>query len=82
MELKVISPEGTNIYKISWLELNTKIGNFIVQPGHTPMIVSLALDKEVVFCLENGVQEKFTPNTGIAEITRTSVRLLLNQMTS
>lgn len=80
MELKIVSPEETKTHKISWLELNTKVGNFIVQPGHAPMIVSLAEDKEVLFCLENGKQETFTPTAGIAEITRISATLILNQM--
>jgi len=63
-----------------WVEINTRIGNFIVQRGHTPMIVSLAPDKEISFCLKNGKQESFTPTDGVAEITRDSATLLLTQM--
>jgi len=79
MELKIISPEGAQTHKVIWLELNTSAGNFIIQRGHTPMIVSLAPDKEVIFCLANGKQESFIPTSGIAEITRKSTTLLLNQ---
>jgi len=80
MELKITGPEGTQTHEILWVEINTRVGNFIVQPGHTPMIVSLAPDKEVIFCLKNGKQESFTPTSGIAEITRDSAILLLTQM--
>ena len=80
MNLKIISPEGTQTHEILWLELNTRAGNFVVQPGHTPMIVSLAPDKDVIFCLTNGKQETIAPTAGIAEITRNSATLLLNQM--
>ena len=79
MELKIISPEGMQTHTIIWLELNTSTGNLIVQRGHAPMIVSLAPDKEIIFCLENGKQESLIPTSGIAEITRKSTTLLLNQ---
>ncbi len=46
--LKIISPEKTITHSILWIELNTRVGNFIVQPGHTPMIVTLAPNKEIV----------------------------------
>jgi F0F1-type ATP synthase epsilon subunit len=82
MKLKIIGPEGAQAHDILWLELNTQAGNFVIQPGHTPMIVSLAKDKEVVYCLNNGQQESFSPTGGFAEITRTSATLLLNQMPS
>lgn len=80
MELKIIGPEGTQTHEVLWLELNTKAGNFVIQDGHAPMIVSLKEDKEVVFCLNNGKQETFAPTGGVAEITRTSATLLLTQM--
>ena len=51
MELKIIGPEGKQTHSVLWIELNTAIGNFTVQPGHTPTIVSLAPDKEIIFCL-------------------------------
>lgn len=80
MELRIVGPEGTQTHEIIWLELNTSTGNFIVQHGHTPMIISLAADQEVVFCLKNGKQETFAPTGGIAEITRESTTLLISQM--
>ena len=79
MELKIISPESTQTYTIIWLELNTRSGNFIIQRGHAPMVVSLAPDKEIIFCLSNGKQESLIPTSGIAEITRKSTTILLNQ---
>ena len=80
MELKIVGTEGTKTHDILWLELNTRQGNFVIQQGHTPMIVSLAPDKEVVFCLKIGKQETFSPTGGIAEITRESTTLLITQM--
>lgn len=82
MKLKIIAPEGTDVHEILWVELNTKAGNFVIQPGHTPMIVSLAENKEVVYCLSNGKQTSFSPPGGVAEITRNTATLLLTQMPS
>jgi len=80
MKLKIIGPEGTQVHEILWVELNTKAGNFVIQPGHTPMIVTLAPDKEVAYCLTSGKQTSFSPPGGVAEITRNSATLLLTQM--
>jgi len=44
------------------------------------MIVSLAPDKEVSYCLKNGKQSSFSPPGGVAEVTRNSATLLLTQM--
>lgn len=82
MELKIFGPEGSQKLDALWVELNTKLGNFVVEDGHAPMIVSLAPNKEVIYCLSNGKQELFTPTSGVAEITRTSVTLLLTQSPS
>ena len=80
MKLKIIGPEGTQIHEILWVELNTKAGNFVIQPGHHPMVVSLDENKEVAFCLKTGKQSSFSPPGGVAEITRNSITLLLTQM--
>ena len=62
-----------------WIELNTPVGNFVIQPGHVPMIVTLAPDKEVIFCLKSGKQESFLVKQGVIDITRDSATLLLSE---
>jgi F0F1-type ATP synthase epsilon subunit len=80
MEFKIFGPEGSLIRDALWVELTTATGNFIVQEGHSPMIVGLLPGKTIIYCLSNGKQESFVPISGVAEITRNSVTLLLNQM--
>jgi len=79
MELTIISPLRTQLFKIAWIELNTPVGNFIIQPGHAPTILSLTPDQKITFCLANGKRESLFVPQGITEITRTSTTIYLNK---
>lgn len=79
MKLYIISPFEKKIVDIAWLELNTQVGNFVIQPGHVPTILTLAPNKEIMFCLKSGKQESFVIKQGIAHITRIDITLLLNE---
>lgn len=65
-------------YEVLWLELNTPCGNYIIQPGHAPMIVTLTPDTKV-HCLlaHNREQKTFIVTNGVAHIQRDRVRLAL-----
>ncbi len=77
MKLQLLSPESSKTVTVSWLEINTKAGNFIIQPGHGPMLLSLQPNQPLHYCLENGKQETITPKSGIVEVTRDQVIVLL-----
>jgi F0F1-type ATP synthase epsilon subunit len=79
MKLFVVSPFGKKTFDIAWVELNTPVGNFVIQPGHAPMMLTLSPHKEIIFCLTSGKQESFVIKQGIIDISRTSATLLLNE---
>lgn len=79
MKLSIISPFSKKILDIAWLELNTPVGSFVIQPGHAPTILTLAPNKEVTLCLKSGKQESFVAKQGIADITRTTATILLSE---
>lgn len=79
MKLFVVSPFGKKIFDIAWVELNTPVGNFVIQPGHAPMMLTLSPNREIIFCLNSGKQESFIIKQGIIDISRTSATLLLNE---
>ncbi len=79
MKLHIISPLSNRTETIAWIEVNTPVGNFIIQKGHAPTLLSLAPDKEVVFRLDSGKKETLMIKRGFANITRSSVTLLLNK---
>lgn len=78
MKLEIVSSDAHNIYQVAWLELNTPVGNFIIQQGHAPMILSLTPDKPITFRLKTGKQQTINANNGMAKITRESTTLMID----
>lgn len=76
MELHVISPESTLIFNVVWVEVNTPVGNFVIQQGHVPTILILAHDQPVKFRLDNGKQEAVLIKDGIMEVTRSTTTVI------
>ncbi len=79
MKLTIISPYEKKVYAISWIELNTPVGNFVIQPGHVPTVLTLSPGEKITFGLANGKRESCTVHQGIAHITRDSATILLNE---
>jgi len=78
MELLIIAPTYKKEFSIAWLELETTVGNFVIQPGHAPTILLLAPHQTATFCLKNGKQETIPISGGIAHIQRDSATLLVD----
>jgi len=80
MDLQVIRPTGKKKISISWLEANTDVGNFVIQRGHAPMILTLPPKKSLIVLLTSGKQETIeVPSGGILKIQRESLKLLLSE---
>lgn len=79
MKLNIVSPFTKKKLEIAWLEINTPVGNFVIQPGHAPMIVTLSPFKEITICLTNGKQENYFIKQGIVDITRTTITILSSE---
>lgn len=78
MQLQIVSPDKKETHEIAWIELNTPTGNYIIQPGHAPMILTLSSKQPFIFAHKNGKEEIVMVDRGIAEITRTEVTILLS----
>jgi F0F1-type ATP synthase epsilon subunit len=80
MKLHIVTPGSKETFGIMWIEVNTNIGNRIIQSGHVPTILLLGPQTTCIFCLNSGKREElYIPIEAIAEVTRTSVTILLNQ---
>ena len=79
MELIISSPLQRNTHDVAWVELNSPIGNLVIQPLHAPMVLSLKKGSQVVYGLMSGKQDSFTITSGIAHITRESVLILVTE---
>lgn len=54
MIVEIISSESIENYQeIVWIEITTTIGNFIILPGHAPIIVTLVADKPIILMQKN-----------------------------
>ncbi len=73
-----MSPTARETKEIAWLEVDTPDGNFVIQPGHAPVLLILAPGKPVTCMLKSGRQEIIEASGGIVHITRTTATLLLD----
>ena len=78
MQLKIIGIDQSEQFNVAWVELQTKMGNFIIQPEHAPMIIELQPNSQIRFCLDNSKQKTFDILGGFAHVTRTDVTVLIN----
>ena len=77
MKLKVITTQRVVEHQVDWVELNTPVGNMIVQESHAPMIVQLTPGLELSFQLTGGAIESILVVQGMAHVTRAEVKILL-----
>ena len=78
MEFQIIRPDKTQIVKVNWVEVNTPVGNFVIQHGHAPTLLTLSKGKEVVYELTNPEEQKsFVADRGVLSVTRNSVILVV-----
>lgn len=80
MDIHIIRPTGKKKITVSWIEVNTDVGNFVIQRGHAPMILTLPEKQPIRVLLTSGKEEIIeVPSGGILEVQRESLKLLLNE---
>lgn len=79
MDLTIICPTSKKTYQINWVEINTPKGNFVIQPGHTPMIIALSPKRPITFGLKNGKRESLIIQEGVIAIDRVRTTVIINQ---
>ena len=77
MKLSIIDTEKTVEHTVSWIELNTAVGNMVIQEQHAPIIIELAPGKDLVFELDTGEQQSMSISHGVAHVTRLQVKILI-----
>jgi F0F1-type ATP synthase epsilon subunit len=79
MKLSLVTPLSSKALTVAWLELNTPAGNFVILPGHAPMIVTLSTNKKLTYCLSSGKQESCMVRRGIAQIDRHTTTIIMDE---
>jgi F0F1-type ATP synthase epsilon subunit len=79
MNLQIISPLRILNYDVAWLEVNTNVGNFVIQKGHVPTLLVLSPNEEIIFRLKNGKEESIMVSSGIVEVTREKSTVIIHE---
>ncbi|MBI2353310.1 hypothetical protein HYV11_03675 [Candidatus Dependentiae bacterium] len=77
MKLTIIDIEKTVSFHVTWLEINTPVGNMTILDNHVPTIIELQPNHELIFEEINGEQKHFMIHQAIAHITRSEVKILI-----
>lgn len=79
MRLRIATPLEKHELEIAWIEINTPVGNFIIQPEHAPMIITLSPMSAINYRLTSGKEETKKVMQGIAHVERDHITLLITQ---
>lgn len=82
MKLKIIDPYQVTEHTIAWIELETPVGNMVIQENHAPMVVEILPKSEILFLLNNGKQASQAIVQGFAHVTREEIKILVTQQAS
>jgi F0F1-type ATP synthase epsilon subunit len=64
---------------IVWVEINTPVGNMVIQENHAPMIVEIEPNSEILFMQQNGKQISIIVLQGFIHVTRQEIKLLVTK---
>ncbi|MBV8660840.1 MAG: hypothetical protein JO129_01685 [Candidatus Dependentiae bacterium] len=79
MKFSVISPHSIVHHTIAWVEINTPVGNMVIQENHAPMVVEIEPNSELLFMQPNGKQEAIIVQQGFIHVTRQEIKLLVTK---
>ena len=78
MDFHLVTPTYNKKFSVSWIELNSSAGNFVIQLGHRPMFLVLEPGKELIYCLKTGKKETVIVEDGVAHIMRDSAKIIVS----
>ena len=78
MELSIIYPTHKEKFLVTWVELQSDKGSFVIAKGHAPMILSLAKEKQITYQTNAGIEKYKEIKGGIAHITRKHISILVD----
>jgi len=79
VKFSVIKPHSVVQHTIVWVEINTPVGNMVIQEGHAPMIVEIEPNSELLFMQPNGKQILMIVLQGFMHVTREEIKLLVTK---
>lgn len=77
MKLSIVDTEKVVVHDVAWVEINTPVGNMVIQDKHVPIIIELLPHRHLTFELINGEQISMMITQAVAHVTRTEVKILI-----
>lgn len=79
MRFRIITPNECKTHNVAWIEATSITGNMLIQPNHVPTTLILKNNSEVIAKLTSGSEENIKVESGLLDVTRISVTLILKQ---
>lgn len=76
-QLTLVTPTSTVSHEIDWLEIQTQVGNRVIQVGHAPMVALLKSKTSVFFQRTGSDPEELVVADGVCRVERTVVTLIV-----
>ncbi len=80
MKLTISTPFSYKTFSVAWLEINAPTGNYVIQRGHAPMIITLSENQPLIYRLKSGREESVIVRQGIVTIERESASVIMTQL--
>ena len=61
------------------MEINAPTGNYVIQRGHAPMILTLSPNQKLIFRLKSGREESILVRQGVVNIGREETTAIITQ---
>ena len=79
MKLIISTPFTHREVDVAWLEVNTPTGNYVIQRGHAPMILSLSPNQKFSFRLKSGKEEFLIIRQGMITVNRDETTAIVTE---
>ena len=76
--LQLVSSTATKILKVMWIEVQSPTGEFVVGPGHAPLVSIITSHSKLMYKKIDGSLGMFTLPGGILHIENNNAVILLD----
>lgn len=72
----IVTPHENSTIKVSWLEVTSPAGNFVIQKDHTNSIFTVLDGISITFCIHNGKPQMLDVLDGILSVKENKICLV------
>ncbi len=77
VNLNIISIDKSETFIINWIEIFTVSGNIVIKKNHSPLIIELEENKNIIFETEDLKIKSFFIKNGFFHSTRDSIQIFI-----